>query len=39
METKKNNENTYYRYITIISAFIAKGRNKNKSGEKIGECE
>jgi hypothetical protein len=34
---KKNNDKTYYRYITIISASIAKG--KNKLHEPIGDCE
>jgi len=36
---KKNNEKAYYRYITIISAPIAKRKRKNKSYETIGECE
>jgi len=39
MKMKKNNDKTYYCYITIISAFIAKRRHKNKSYEPIGECE
>jgi len=35
---EKNNEKTYYRYITIISTPIAERENKNESYEQIGEC-
>ena len=38
MKKKNNNDKMYYRYITIISTFIAKTKQK-KNYEAIGERE